>query len=330
MSALASFSSLAEFALGSPSTTDLDASTTAANIGPYCVEGIVINGAAFGIDYPYPIAASSEIWLKCSWRCNSTAWGSGSRAFLFSGPTSELFRLRGTTNEDVTWEYYNGSGWTTIATVTTPNPNVLYEFMFHILLDNSVGVAEFYVNGTLEASLAGGDTIFTSDTTIDTVSFGTVAGGSFTTISAVMIADEDLSDWVFSQTNIDGNGTYTAWTNDYTAVDEAGFNDTDTVFSSNNGDVETFTFGNLSTDFSSGWDVVALVVTPRAAKGASGPGYVKPVCYSGTTLGEGSSKALELTYAPLPHIFTQDPDAVAAWTYSTINSAEIGVKASTT
>ena len=332
MAVLKVLSSIADMPAGDPvDTSSYTPITNAAWLAPYVTEGIGLNNLTFPNGGP-PIelgSTVSDFWFSTYFYTNDGGWVS-SNVVRLEGPTSELVRLYSNTSENLQFEYWNGSAWTLIVTVTTA-ASTRFRIDIHANIADSGGVLEVFKDGISQGSLTG-DTKFTADTGVSQFRLGAVSPNTGTTtptgFSAVIAADEDTRSMVVSQTALDSNGTHTAWTGDYTAVDEAGIDDLDYISSTAAGDTETYGFGNLDATFNTGYDVLAVSVNARAKKTGAGAGFIKPCVYSGTTLGEGTSSALDIVYEPHSHIFAVDPDTATAWTISGVNAAQVGVKSS--
>lgn len=323
MAILAHGTTLTEFTDGVVPETRRE-ETTASRLAPYCAEGIEIDGDDDGASLAF--AANSELWI--SFR----SWGSDTDddqpILEVSSDTTPLFRLM-TSGATIGAEYWNGSTWVEVGTKVTFNRLQLWRHDLRVKMDNSVGAIDYYLDTNLQHSFAG-DTILDTPTTVNNMLLqcNSNLGSRYQNFSAVIVADEDTREMEYSQTAIDAAGSNSDYTGDNTAVDEAGVNDADFISSATAGDVSTFGFGNLSADFNTGWDVVGLGVTARSMKGSAGVGFVIPAVYSGTTLGEGTSKEQDLAFSRAPHFFATDPDTATAFAVSGINSAEIGVKSS--
>lgn len=315
--------SLAALTSGNVNAATREASTTAAELGPYVTEGMALFGDDNG-EY-FDVAASATKWLAFHFYTN-TATGTRSIARFMSDDTAlfELYHSGAT----IALRYWNGSTWTTVGT-TAIVTSTLYRFDFRATMDNASGVLAWYKDAVAEQTFSG-DTILTAATTINKVHIrnGSTGASDKSIFSGLIIADEDTRDMIADNGKPTGAGTNSAWTGAYTAVDETGVDDTDFISTTAAANTSTFAFTDIDATFASGYDVVGLCVVARAARGPSGVGFVKPAVYSGATLGTGTSKELDVTFDRAFHIFTQDPNTAAAWAYAGVNAAEIGVQSS--
>lgn len=298
--------------------------TTAARIAPYCAEGVSVGGGE-GTGISCEFTASSEIWVSFY----TYEFTSGTNFPLLDVLSAgvPLFQLDRDSTTTIAMEYWNGSAWVEIAADSSFVSAVRYRIDVHIKIDNTVGIIDWYVDGILRDSFSG-DTLYTAATTVDKVVLRatTTAGLPSGNFSAIIIADEDTRDMIYSQTPVDGAGAETDWSGAYTAIDETGVNDADFIQSTTAGQRATFSFGNLHADFATGYDVVGVGVSARGSRGASGPANLKPLVRSGTTNGEGDPTAMDLTWKPARHFFALNPATTAAFTVSEVDSAQIGVR----
>lgn len=326
MTILAGFTGLAGLTTGNVNAATRESNTTSAQIGPYVTDGSKL----FGDDNGSSISIASTATLNFKGYIYLSG-GSGTRAIWVAGNSgTDLFRLL-VSGANLAMQYWNGSTWVSLDN-TAIAVTTLYELDIEIVMNNSTGSIKLYVDQTEVQSLTGADTILDTPTTMNEVLFrshNTTATDAITW-SACVLADEELKDVEVSSTNLTGAGTNSSFTGAYTDVDEAGVDDTDVISTTTDGHVSTFAFGNLSGDFTSGYDVVGLIVNCRARRGPSGVANLRACAYEGTTLGEGSSTALGVTYAPVRAVFATNPDTAAAWTVTEINAAEVGAKAIST
>ncbi len=327
MTILAFGTSLAEIVSGLGPPAGLSASTTAARIAPEVSEGIQIEGAV-DTRFPKTFAGQTELWTTFYLYWTGSSPPSDGVPLLLQANGQDLFRLD-MLNAAITFQYWN-SGWTNIGSSISPGINALHRIEMQIIMHDTTGVAKFWINGEEIASLGGGDTIFTSETDIDTVSLSsTTLTGEDTIFSAWIIADEDVRSIVYAQVAIDGNGGETDWTGVSTDVDETGFDDADSIQSSTTTDKETFTFGALPAAYNSGYSVVGVGVSARAIKGSSGPANLQLACRSNAVNGFSGNKALTLILEPHQHVFIVNPDTTNPWSFSESDASEIGVQAIT-
>lgn len=190
----------------------------------------------------------------------------------------------------------------------------------------SDGIYELKINGVVEYSGTG---------------LLTASGSTLAVIGKVVNYNSQSVDYYFADWCIDnseypgagqvvrkdpsGAGNYTAWTGDYTAVDEVPHNsDTDYVSSSTSGDAETVA---LESGASAG-----LVGTPLSVKTVAivrdegGASAVQVRLRSGATDDDTTSNDPGATYIARCKIYNTDPATGAAWTVAGLDAAEVGVE----
>jgi len=122
-------------------------------------------------------------------------------------------------------------------------------------------------------------------------------------------------------------GTHMEWNGSYTDVDEAGYDDLDSINSKEPNKKQSFGVGTLTTDFDSGYDVKAVAVSTRAYKGVPTAFDIRHLVVSGSSEGESAADlGIDTTKRPKQTIFATDPDTASAWTIAAAKAAEIGVR----
>lgn len=126
-----------------------------------------------------------------------------------------------------------------------------------------------------------------------------------------------------------GAGNYTQFTPNtganYAAVDDTTPDDDTTyVASGTDNQRDTYALGNLDTGIVI---VDALVLGAYAKKTDAGARSLALTVRSGSTDSDGSDATLSTSYSYVKRILETDPIAAAAWSGSTVNALEIGVKA---
>ena len=318
-------------------TAGISVNTTAARMAPGVAEGISFTSSTGGFGYRrLDFPASSEIWLSFYLKETDTDAGNRQIGIQIVSGSTVLFQWGGSSinNKYNFWQYNNGAGFTTIGSGSSSSAYLvrdsLHRIDVHIKMDDTTGVIEYYVDEILVSSFSG-DTIRTAALTMDGVlirSIDASNGGNVCTYSAIIVADEDTRDLMYLQGAVNGDGAETAWTGDYTAVDETGVNTVDGISSANNGDVETFSKVALLASLSD-YEVYGVGLNAVAKRGATGPQNLQLAVRSGSTNVFSASKALDLEYTAYPEVFTVNPATAAPWTFAEADAAQVGVKAVT-
>jgi hypothetical protein len=122
-----------------------------------------------------------------------------------------------------------------------------------------------------------------------------------------------------------GNGAQTAWTGDYTLIDEVTFSDADGISSASGNDVETFTH---STDLE-GYVILAVGLGVRGKKSATGPTGQQGVLRIGGSNYTSSTDTLGSGFTAFCPIWTTNPATAGAWDAAAAEALEFGVKSIT-
>ncbi len=222
------------------------------------------------------------------------------------------------------------SGGTVIATGTTAiNNSAWYYIELLIAVNGASGSCALHVNGVQEVAPT---TSNFGTSNIGTVIMNTlnVAGGDSFWDDIYMVDNSTfLGDVRVETIWPDGDGASSAWTpstgtSHSALVDETTPNgDTDYVSSSNPGDVDLYTFGNLSSTVAI---IHAVQKTLTFRKEDSAVRQIRAVTrqgstnYDGTVVGTAST-----TYAMVSEIDNLDPTG-ASWTVANVNADQWGVK----
>jgi len=199
-----------------------------------------------------------------------------------------------------------------------------------VVLHATAGEVRVYKDGTQLCEFTGVDTMGDNGGSgVDTIRLYKPdnASGSNVYWTEILCGDEDLRDMRVFQKQINANGANTDWTGDYTDIDKLGsVDDLSFIESASAGDVETAGFPNLPSG-ASGGEVVAVQVSGRARKGASGPSQLQAAVRTGGANYFSASMALDTVFnAFTPVIWPTNPDTASHWTPSEIDALEVGVK----
>lgn len=190
---------------------------------------------------------------------------------------------------------------------------------YNIKLIPTTGEYQIYVNGTLRDSGTG--------STFTNVAKVHLEGGYYPGYWSQVIVS-DVSEIGNNVKTIvpTGAGANTAWTGSFGDVDEIVYSDADFIYSTTNGDKETYT--NAALDLST-YTVQAIAVSERGNCGATGPQNAQLVLVSGATTATSASIPQGPGYAVSQHIWETDPNTSASWLSANAQAVEFGVKAIT-
>jgi hypothetical protein len=222
----------------------------------------------------------------------------------------------------VTVEWYNGLAWTALANFTISFSS-LEAFDLYWLGGSASGKVQLFVNNSL--ALDSG-TIDTS--AMQAITHLTLAGTflSPSEISEIIGATVPTINWRLATLGPIGNGANTAWTGDYTGVDEVVYADADFIASGSNGDIETDTLSDPTT---STYVIKGVGVASRAKCDSTGPQNLQHVVRIGSTNYASSSHALNVGYDAYVSIWETSPATSTTWTSTEVANLEAGVKAIT-
>lgn len=243
---------------------------------------------------------------------------------VFSAGGVELLRI-GYKASACKVQAYIGAVWTDIGTEVSADfgadSNQTMDFYFEG--NDATGAVKIFVAGTERMSAVGDLSAVTGLDliTVDGVTSGGAHGGS-----QFIISDEITIGWRLMTATLSGAGATSAWTGDYTSVDEATYNDADFIYSGTANQVETYT---ISTGTLTGYTVRGVGVYARAKRGDSGPQNFQLALRVGSTDYFSGTKALGVGYESYGHIWNTNPDTAAEWSTSQVSSIQVGVKSIT-
>ena len=221
---------------------------------------------------------------------------------------------------------WNGTTWVNVADAPSVYfaPGVRYRIDIYLKVHSTEGRIVVYVDGTKIIDFTGNTMPTGTGNMI--ARMGIARYLTNTTYSAMIISDIDSRPYNFYQLLPTGNGDETAWTGDYTSVDETGINDADAITSTAVGSVETFTFPDLPSDLNS-LELLTVILSGRA-QGSGSPGEIMGIARISTTNHESPGEyETSPNYLPQQWRFDLNPSTGLPWIGSQVNSAQFGVKA---
>lgn len=205
-----------------------------------------------------------------------------------------------------------------------------------VVISDTVGVLTWHMNGALMASLTGGDTKFTSSTTIDCISlwgWGNTGVGAYNNIfAAFQLASEDFM--TFGLTPIDaplsGVGFYQQQVSGtYTDVNETVIDTSTTKTFDTAGQKTTDTHVAFPVALASS-PIMAVRLASYARRGTTGPQTMRHALQQPSGLTTSSAHPLNgIGYTTIADIFLLDPGTSAIWTPTTWNATEVGEQVDT-
>lgn len=297
--------------------------------------------AGYYIDYDFSSSSLGEGWLFTEIAIDRQ--DAGLPALTLSGATQDLFRIIAVDTVSSYGvqkaQYYNGSTWVDIATLSTSlySSSNSHRLDIYWKIADTGGEFTVYVNGASEASVSGIDTLLTADTTIDTVRFESPDAGYNLALSAVVVDSVDTRDLEWSTATPTSDGTHTEWSGIEADVDNnlyaSGSVGTSCVGSAD-GQRFTLNFPAISAVFS-GYTVEWVGVGAQVQAQSEPSLYIKPQVrksstdYTPAAGGSYQSRAATDTIKVLP--LANDPATGSAWADQTaVNDCELGFKLSST
>lgn len=326
--------SIADFAL-SGSVLPI-ANTTAAQIGLYVSEGITMDDSSTIRGAFIEALTENDIWVSLYSTCFSGLSADG-YLYLYDlaySTTQPVYRIWSDNTggssgfgDLMKIDGWNGSSYVNLVTGINTAGSTRTRFDFHIFRNDTTGSAAIYNNGSLDTEVTGIDTNLVAWTSIDQIEINMpgTSGGDGWAVSAIMVDNVSTLDAIFVQELPTANGTNTAWTGDYTAIDETGLNTADFISSATVGQKETFT-GNINAIIDSGYDISDAVISLNVENTGVSNLRLGAVWRSGGT----DYTVANALFAPGVSIkafkASVDPNTSAAWTPANIESAEFGVE----
>ncbi len=265
--------------------------------------------------------------LTPGWSAVQEAWfhfrlgagGTGHIIYLMDG-ADPVFRLTSTSGRVHKLEYLSAPAtWTQIgSTATLAAITINYDLYFKSGIS---GEAALFAN-QVEVISGIADMSYAPD--VDNVKL--VASHSSNFFSQFVVAEESTIGWRLAQGYMSASGSDTAWTGDYSGVDEADLNDADFINSGSADQVETFVH---TTPSLTGYIPRAVCVTARAKRDASGPQSMQLALRSAGTNYFSATKALGLGYSAVQNIWETNPATAADFLTSQISALQPGVKSIT-
>lgn len=195
------------------------------------------------------------------------------------------------------------------------------------------GRFQLYVGGTLVLDYSG-DLTTDSATALDGIGFGCMNGNTgvtgFTYWSEIIVADSDTRGMALASLTPLATGNTAAWTGAVTDINEVTLSDTTTASTVTASQLEEFTVTPAST-IGSTTGVLAVVVSARAAKGATGPQNLQAAVRTGGADFVSSNLPIAATLGVVQGVFTTNPNTSGTWAGSDLTAAgfNIGLKSIT-
>jgi hypothetical protein len=208
-----------------------------------------------------------------------------------------------------------------------------------VTINATTGAAGLWVEGTQLINATGANTAATANNSTDSVYLGDVGGTSGNSfVDDFYLLDTSggspynarLGDVRVYTVFPTADGAVTQWTPlsgaNYTNVDDGATSDEDSTYvhTGTSGNKDLYAVGDLPGTFTG--SVYSVAVTARMRKDDSGVRVATATVRSGATDADGASHTLFSTYDSFTDRFDLDPNGSVAWTATTVNALQAGVK----
>jgi ketosteroid isomerase-like protein len=286
--------------------------------------GIMIYAANSYAESP-TFAAQDDIWFHFRRWCEEGP--SSHNVIIASAGVTDYFRILEVTsgaNTTTTLQAYVAAVWTTLGSATTAiAAETLQTYDLHIDIANDV--CTLYSSGT---------PVITNSAVVNLAGLGSITkcrwhgcgnpGSRTCMLSEIVISTTTtIGCAVFTQAPT-AAGTNTAWTGTYTEVDEIVYSDADSVSTTTNDAIETYTGAALTLG---NYVVRGIGVAARGKEGATGPTQIQLAIRTNATNYFSSTQAMDFGYGAHVAVWETSPATAAAWTTANASAAEFGMKA---
>lgn len=245
----------------------------------------------------------------------------------------DLFRLRLTStgaSASCVFEIFDGSDWNSAGSLSMTVDNARRKYEFFVVMDPSAGQVIIRKDDSVQLNATGLNTRPTASTAVDQFildALNTSSGSSTaTTVSAIIIADEDTLGMEFYSRNIsNGAGALEEWSASIGQTVQSG---SDTVIGSDTADQKsTFAKPSLGSGFDA-YEVIAVGVSANGRRGGVGPAGIRPMLRRNTAELLGITAELSVAFDEVKSYacFTQDPDGGGVLTRANFDACQPGVQ----
>lgn len=283
------------------------------------------------ITSPVSLGGLTDVWAGFTVG-NSLGSATESNAItLFQLQTSGgqgIVRLQQTASVTRQFQYWNGSAWTSLGTLTGFTTRMGRRIDIRCKIHGSTGEFRIYVDYVLQFSLTGNTNFFSA--TIDNFQLNGWGNFNGRTVSEVCIADEDTRKIRIKSGAFTGNSaTNTGWTGGFANLDELmpsnyTASDADASVSSAGSQAMSFTKTALGS-FGDDGAILGVSISVRAKNDGSSADFDMLLRTGGTNYTKSHGRTINTTntngyYA----CWSLNPDGNVAWTKSAVDACELG------
>lgn len=298
--------------------TDIQEVTTSGRFDSVFVSsGISIPDSPYVLD-TYDFNATGTVWLHFEVYANT---GNNREMLTFFNSGANAYRINKTGTTTYQLQSWNtvGAAWVNVGSSFTLTGTTLHRIDLKIVLGTSM---EIFSAGS---SLASGSVGANPVSTVTSLRLFNPSNQNGWVYSQVLIADFDTRDSRLMVPAINGNGSYTDGTGDYTSVDETVLDDSDAVTLASVGNKRSFTKAAITVP--SGYVIGAMCINARGRVSGGTVTDGKIGVKSGATYSASTGRSYGSSYEPRTSIVESDPNTSAAFTQTGFNNAEVVVEA---
>lgn len=297
------------------------------------VRASVMLGDGSSTDYADTLTIGGQtgtVWLHFDWMQDVSIRSSSIPLTYYNSSGTAVFQLLCTATSPYTFQaqWWNGSAWTNIGSTFTVAGSTRVTFDIQLTLGSSGSFSLYLANSVITSASS---VNLSAISNIDKIRFNSCSPTTSrnTYVSQVIVSTASTVGYKFYSKPPTGNSSVnTAFTNDFTAVDETTLDDGDFIQSTSAGDVETYTH----TAFTPSGVVRAVVVSMRIKNDGSVPANAQAALrIGGANYFSANLSGIGLGYGAAQAIWETDPSTSAAWLSSAAGSGsnEFGVKSVT-
>lgn len=288
---------------------------------------MLVTNAVSEIYLPFGTTLTSA-WVHMRVYQETLAAGTSYISFRNAAGDETEYRLNIDASGFITVERFKSASYTALGTTSAAvfQADTLQDVDIFYTRNLTTGIFQIYRNGVLLLNFSGDSD---TESAIGMIRFeGLTLNTREMNVSQVIVADESTIGWKLATLSPDGNGAQTAWTNDYTAVDEFSYNSADFIETNATNQTETFTLADINAAYST-YNVKAVAVGARASNdsGSAVADIQAVVRIAGT---DYTSANLSLTKDGSEYtkqnVWNTNPATTAAWAQAAVNALEAGVK----
>lgn len=282
--------------------------------------------------HPFPLGGLTDVWMGFTMGNTVGSASENSTATIFDIRTSGgqgIVRLQNTTGPVRTFQYWNGSAWTNIGTLTGSATRHGKRIDVRCKIAASGGEFSIYVDRVLQQTLTGNTDFFSA--TIDGFQFNNWGQFNGRAITDIVVADEDTRKIrVLTRIGTGNSATNTGWTGGFGNIDEIPTSnytaaDTDASVSSAGGQDMSFTKASIG-NFGDDGQILAVQVSARAKNDGSSADFDLLLRSGGANYTASHQRTIDTTnrngYAA---VWNTDPATSVAWTKSGVDAVEFGM-----